>query len=52
MSQYQLITIPVSHYSEKVRWALDYLGLPYIEKPHMPPFHHHAGAGDCYCQYL
>jgi glutathione S-transferase len=39
MSKYQLITIPVSHYCEKVRWALDYLGLPYIEKAQMPPFH-------------
>ncbi len=37
-----LITIPVSHYSEKVRWALDYLQLPYREHAHMPPFHRNA----------
>ena len=37
-----LITIPVSHYSEKVRWALEYLQLPFREFPHMPPFHRNA----------
>lgn len=42
MSKYQLITIPISHYSEKARWALDYLDRPYIEKAHMPPFHRQA----------
>jgi glutathione S-transferase len=36
---FRLITIPVSHYCEKVRWALDYLKLPYVEEPHMPPFY-------------
>ena len=36
---FRLITIPVSHYCEKVRWVLDYLKLPYVEEPHMPPFH-------------
>jgi glutathione S-transferase len=40
--RYELITIPVSHYCEKVRWALDFLGLPFIERPHMPPFHRSA----------
>lgn len=39
---FRLITIPVSHYCEKVRWALDYLKLPYVEEPHMPPFHRFA----------
>ena len=39
---YQLITIPISHYCEKVRWALDHLDVPYIERPHMPPFHRSA----------
>jgi glutathione S-transferase len=38
----QLITIPVSHYAEKVRWALDYLQIPYRESAHMPPFHRNA----------
>jgi glutathione S-transferase len=37
-----LITIPVSHYCEKVRWALDYLGIPFQEQAHMPPFHSKA----------
>jgi glutathione S-transferase len=35
----RLVTIPVSHYSEKVRWALEYLRIPFQELPHMPPFH-------------
>ncbi len=26
-SSYRLITIPPSHYCEKARWALDYLGV-------------------------
>lgn len=34
-----LITIPLSHYCEKARWALDRVGLPYREAPHAPPFH-------------
>ncbi len=50
MSKYQLITIPISHYCEKVRWAMDYLDSlhnggserSYIEKAQMPPFHHWA----------
>ncbi|NEP45991.1 MAG: glutathione S-transferase, partial [Okeania sp. SIO2H7] len=36
---YRLITIPSSHYCEKVRWALDWLKVPYIEEPHVPIFH-------------
>jgi glutathione S-transferase len=39
---YELITIPISHYCEKVRWALDHLGVQYIERSHMPPFHRSA----------
>ncbi len=38
----RLITIPVSHYSEKVRWALEYLQIPFREFSHMPPFHRNA----------
>lgn len=34
-----LITMPHSHYSEKARWALDRLGLPYREAPHVPLLH-------------
>jgi glutathione S-transferase len=41
-NQFRLITIPVSHYSEKVRWGLDYLHIPFQELPHMPPFHRQA----------
>jgi glutathione S-transferase len=36
---FRLITIFVSHYCEKVRWALQYLQIPYLEEPHVPPFH-------------
>ena len=35
----RLITIPISHYCEKVRWALDLLKIPYIEERHVPVFH-------------
>ncbi len=41
-TKFRLITIPVSHYSEKVRWALEYLHIPFQEFPHMPPFHRQA----------
>jgi glutathione S-transferase len=34
-----LITIAISHYCEKVRWAMDSLGIDYIEENHAPPFH-------------
>lgn len=39
-----LITIPVSHYCEKARWALDRVGLPYREEPHVPLLHRLATA--------
>lgn len=35
----RLITIAISHYCEKVRWALDWLNIPYVEESHAPPFH-------------
>jgi glutathione S-transferase len=38
----RLITIPISHYSEKVRWGLDLLKIPYIEERHVPAFHRFA----------
>ena len=41
-TNFQLITIPVSHYVEKVRWALDHLKIPFQESPQMPPFHRGA----------
>ncbi len=34
-----LITIATSHYCEKVRWAMDSLGIDYVEENHAPPFH-------------
>lgn len=40
--QLRLITIPVSHYCEKARWALTKLKLNYVEEAHMPPFHRFA----------
>lgn len=35
----RLITIAVSHYCEKARWALDWLKIPYVEESHVPIFH-------------
>jgi glutathione S-transferase len=37
---FRLITIPFSHYCEKARWALDRVGVPYVEEPHAPLFHY------------
>jgi glutathione S-transferase len=34
-----LITIPLSHYCEKARWALDRVALPYTEQAHAPLLH-------------
>jgi glutathione S-transferase len=39
---FRLITLPISHYCEKARWALTRLKVPYVEEPHMPPFHRFA----------
>jgi glutathione S-transferase len=38
----RLITIPVSHYCEKIRWALKRSQIPFVEERHMPPFHRFA----------
>jgi glutathione S-transferase len=35
----RLLTIPLSHYCEKARWALDAVGLDYVEEPHLPLVH-------------
>lgn len=35
----RLVTIPISHYCEKVRWALDRQRLPYREDGHAPGLH-------------
>lgn len=34
-----LITIPISHYCEKARWALDRAGIAYTERPHLQLIH-------------
>jgi hypothetical protein len=34
--------MPHSHYAEKARWALDYLALPFVERPQLPLFHRFA----------
>lgn len=43
----RLITIAISHYCEKARWALERAGLSYREEPHAPVLHvrHSKGAG-------
>lgn len=45
----RLITIPVSHYCDKARWALERSGHPYVEEAHVQVFHYAAtlrrGAG-------
>lgn len=40
MDRLRLLTIPISHYCEKARWALDYHGLPYVEERHLQVFHY------------
>jgi glutathione S-transferase len=40
----RLITIPVSHYCEKARWALERAGLAYVEEGHVPMLHWRATA--------
>lgn len=46
----RLLTIAISHFCEKARWALDRAGLPYVEEPHAPLLHvwpvWRAGGGD------
>jgi len=38
----RLITIPISHYCEKARWALERAGLPYREERHVQGIHRMA----------
>jgi len=35
----RLLTIPISHYCEKARWALDRAGLDYVEERHVQGVH-------------
>jgi glutathione S-transferase len=37
-----LITIPISHYCEKARWALDRAGIPFEERAHLQVLHRFA----------
>ena len=39
MGECTLITIPISHYCEKARWALERAGIPYRERAHMQIVH-------------
>ena len=39
MDDLRLITIPISHFCEKARWALDLAHLPYREERHMQVIH-------------
>ena len=39
IAELRLITIPISHYCEKARWALELAGLPYREEPHLQAIH-------------
>ncbi len=34
-----LVTIPISHYCEKARWALDRAGIVFVEQPHIQAIH-------------
>jgi glutathione S-transferase len=38
----RLVTIPISHYCEKARWALDRVGMPYREERHVQGIHRFA----------
>lgn len=40
MDRLRLLTIPISHYCEKARWALDHHGVTYIEERHLQVFHY------------
>jgi glutathione S-transferase len=37
-----LVTIPISHYCEKARWALDRAGIEYVEESHIQAIHRFA----------
>ncbi len=38
----RLVTIPISHYCEKARWALDRAGIPFREERHVQAIHRFA----------
>src|ERR1700683_4704908 len=35
----RLVTIPISHFCEKARWALDRAEVDYVERPHLQLIH-------------
>lgn len=35
----RLLTMALSHYAEKARWALDFAGVEYVEERHLPLLH-------------
>ena len=39
MARARLVTIPISHYCEKARWALDRAGIDYVEDAHIQGIH-------------
>ena len=39
MTQRRLLTIPISHFCEKARWALDRAGVDYVERRHIQLVH-------------
>ena len=39
MTVLRLVTIPISHYCEKARWALERAGIPYREERHVQGVH-------------
>jgi glutathione S-transferase len=41
-SRWVLVTIPISHFCEKARWALERAGIPYEERAHLQVFHRFA----------
>lgn len=41
-----LVTLPVSHFCEKARWALTFFGIDFQEDAHAPPFHRGASKGN------
>jgi glutathione S-transferase len=47
----RLVTIPISHFFEKARWALDRAGVQYVEQPHLRLVHvlaaRFSGGGPC-----
>lgn len=40
--KHRLITIPISHYCEKARWALERAGVDFVEDAHLQIFHYLA----------